>query len=190
MADWVKSLNLDFKCADDKIFTLCYCNSRLRIASIHDNYVVLAKANCKCDDCVRTEVSASNPEFFNLVEKSLRYRIYHKSINVSNVVHPGDDIQHAIDHYSGTAKEIEFSAGVYVFENLNLKDAHLVISGEADFNNCQFNNITTPITSDFNTNFVGCAFYASDDQPPQDFIDIDSGSVIGNTFYGPRPRRL
>lgn len=161
VGEWAHDQKWAVACLGRRIEYPCACGSSVRYAYIDDNHVALARAECSCDGCTRTEVIASNPDFFDMLKESITSRIDHKSIVVSNYVRAGDDIQHAVDHFKATQK-IYLTSGKFMNEQVDLKNSTLVI--DSDVQGCSFENIKNPIqvnTSDKNIVISDCNFEMS-----------------------------
>lgn len=141
----------------------CECGSRARYAMIFSDGVVLANASCDCKDCQRSEIMAGNPQFFDLLQKSLESRVAHKSTLVSDHLRSGDDIQHAVDHFKDN-RPIHLE-GKFENQQIDLKDVK-IIAHNVKLTGCEFNNInqTIEVTGDNNV-ITGCCFYMGEKSP-------------------------
>lgn len=155
--EWIGQHQWEISCFGQRIVYPCECGSNARYAHIGDDRVGLVQANCQCTDCGRTTVMAGDPNFFDILERSLKSRIDHKSVVQSNHIKSGDDIQHAVDHFKDG--KIIFLEGTFENQQVNMKDCTLVISGEVT--SCAFNNIKDPIETKGDATIVGCEFWMS-----------------------------
>ena len=161
--DWaLENLAAPFTFRNNKIYYPCleHFLAPIRYATIAET-IRLARVNCSCVDCVRDSISISDPNAFDMLKKSLLSRVEHKSVVISADVEPGDNIQHVIDHMAMNGGSINLKSGFYYNEMIDVGNTKIIITGEATFMNCRFDNIKVGVQATSDAIFNGCEFAAS-----------------------------